>query len=323
LLTVQNGAVTAAYAAAAAPATVRARLASTALDLGPPGEDSTNGAGIVDCFLALNPPQAICQSRVVPTDPNVCSAANVSINNGSFDPGGGMITLGQSPAGPYGLGATLVTLTATDSDSLSTTCTATITVQDKQNPTLSNVPAPIVVEQTALAGTPVVVPLPTVNDNCSGASVVSDAPAVFPLGVTIVTFTATDGSGNKATAQTTVTVVDTTPPTINAVTATPSTLWPPDHRMVPVVVTVDVTDICDTTPTCKIISVTSNEPIEGLGDGDTAPDWQITGDLTVNIRAERAGPRTDRVYTITVRCTDDSGNSSQKTVPVTVTHDQA
>ncbi len=34
-------------------------------------------------------------------------------------------------------------------------------------------------------------------------------------------------------------------------------------------VTVDVTDLCDLTPTCKILSVTSHEPINGLGDGDT------------------------------------------------------
>jgi hypothetical protein len=145
---------------------------------------------------------------------------------------------------------------------------------------------------------------------------------VFPLGTTTVKFTATDGSGNTANATTTVTVVDTTPPTIHSVTATPNTLWPPNHQMVLVGVTVDVSDICDAQPACKIISVTSNEPVNGKGDGATSPDWEIVGDLAVNIRAERAGPKSGRVYTITVRCTDDSGNSSQRTVPVSVVHDQ-
>jgi len=64
--------------------------------------------------------------------------------------------------------------------------------------------------------------------------------------------------------------------------------------------------------------VTSNEPVDGLGDGDTGPDWQITGDLTVNLRAERSGQGSGRIYTITIECTDFSGNSSTKTVTVSV-----
>ena len=308
---------------ASTPAAVRARLASTATDLAPPGEDSTNGAGVLDCYAALGPPQALCQPRTVNTDPGVCTAAGVSIDNGSFDTfGGGPVALSQSPPGPYPLGGTTVTLTATDSDNLFGSCSALVTVNDNQAPVLSNVPAPITVEQTALAGTPVSVPAPTATDNCTVVTVVSDAPAVFPLGTTTVKFTATDGTGNTAMATTTVTVVDTTPPTIHSVTATPNTLWPPNHQMVPVAVTVDVSDICDAQPTCKIISVTSNEPVNGTGDGATSPDWEIVGDLAVRLRAERAGPKSVRVYTITVRCTDDSGNSSQRTVPVSVVHDQ-
>jgi hypothetical protein len=308
---------------ASAPAAVRARLASTATDLGPPGEDSTNGAGRLDCYAALGPPQALCQPRTVNTDAGVCTAAGVSINNGSFDTfGGGPVTLSQAPPGPYGLGLTTVTLTATDTDNLFRTCSAVVTVKDNQPPVISNVPAPITVEQTALAGTPVTVPLPTATDNCTVVTVVSNAPAVFPLGTTTVTFTATDSTGNTAAASTTVTVVDTTPPTIHSVTATPNTLWPPNHQMVPVAVTVNVSDICDVNPKCKIVSVTSNEPVNGTGDGDTSPDWVITSDLAVLLRAERAGPKSGRVYTITVQCTDASGNSAQRAVTVSVVHDQ-
>jgi hypothetical protein len=67
--------------------------------------------------------------------------------------------------------------------------------------------------------------------------------------------------------------------------------------------------------------VTSNEPIEGLGDGDTSPDWVITGNLAVDLRAERAGNGSGRIYTITVRCTDAAGNASARSVLVTVPHD--
>lgn len=114
---------------------------------------------------------------------------------------------------------------------------------------------------------------------------------------------------------------DGTPPVIGTVTPSPDVLWPPDHKMVPVKVTADASDISGKT-TCKIISIASNEPINGLGDGDTAPDWEITGDLTVNLRAERSGTGTGRVYTIIVSCSDCAGNTSNKSVIATVPKNQ-
>jgi hypothetical protein len=119
-----------------------------------------------------------------------------------------------------------------------------------------------------------------------------------------------------------VTVVDTTPPTITSLTATPAVLWPPNHKMVPVTVRVAATDRCSPSVSCRITAVASNEPINGLGDGDTAPDWVVTGPLTVNLRAERSGKGNGRVYTITVQCADPSGNQVTKRVTVRVPHDQ-
>ena len=87
-------------------------------------------------------------------------------------------------------------------------------------------------------------------------------------------------------------------------------------------VAVDTADNCDPEPFCQIISVASNEPVKGLGDSDTAPDWVITGDLTVKLRAERSGKGSGRIYTITVECADSSGNSSADTAKVTVPHDK-
>ncbi len=48
---------------------------------------------------------------------------------------------------------------------------------------------------------------PTVSDNCGVPNVANNAPAVYPRGTTIVTWTATDGAGNQSTCQQTVTVV--------------------------------------------------------------------------------------------------------------------
>lgn len=102
---------------------------------------------------------------------------------------------------------------------------------------------------------------------------------------------------------------DITPPTITSITANPSVLRPPNGRMVPVTLTVAATDAVDPAPRSQIIGVTCNQC--------TASDWKITGDLTLKLRAKRTG-NTARIYTITVKCTDASGNSAIGTVGVTV-----
>jgi len=60
--------------------------------------------------------------------------------------------------------------------------------------------------------------------------------------------------------------------------------------------------------------------VNGLGDGDTAPDWVIGNGLMVQLRSERAGTGNGRVYTVLVQSTDEWGNSSTKTVTVAVPH---
>jgi hypothetical protein len=103
------------------------------------------------------------------------------------------------------------------------------------------------------------------------------------------------------------------------VCANPSVLWPPNHKMVQVTVAVDAQDGL----TCRIVNVTCNEPINGPGDGNTDPDWQLTGDpLSVMLRAERGGVKEGRIYTIQVECTDASGGTGTVTVDVMVPHDQ-
>ncbi len=119
-------------------------------------------------------------------------------------------------------------------------------------------------------------------------------------------------------------VEDTVPPTINSVSASPDVLWPPNHKMVDVTVTVDCEDICNPEPDCWIVGVTSNELINGPGDGNTEPDWELFDDepLVVLLRAERAGGGTGRIYTIHIECMDASGNIAEAIVDVIVPHDQ-
>jgi len=310
------------FGAASPVGPVNARLIATAADVAPPGPDNVTGAGTLDCFAALGPPNAICQSQTVPTDPGVCSASSASIDNGSNDPFGQPITVSETPTPPYSLGATLVTLSVTDPDGLSDSCSATVTVEDQEAPTIT-APADITQECTSPGGTPVTLGSPTgVLDNCDASPMVSnDAPALFPLGSTTVTWTATDDAGNMGHDAQVVTIVDTTPPELS-VALSPSSLWPPNHKLVTIVATVTATDICDADPEVRLVSVTSNEPDNGLGDGDTPGDIVIVDDFTLELRAERSGLGDGRVYTVTYEAEDDSGNVTTKQATVTVAKSQ-
>jgi hypothetical protein len=168
----------------------------------------------------------------------------------------------------------------------------------------------------------------TAADNCdSSVSVIFTEKRINGICASnyklIRTWTASDDCGNTTTHSQTVTVQDTTPPLISDLTASPDVLWPPNHRMVPVTVKASVSDNCDPSPTCKIDVVSSNEPENGLGDGDMSPDWRITGDLRLFLRAERSGTGSGRIYTIGVACTDACKNTSTRNVNVIVPHDKS
>jgi hypothetical protein len=118
----------------------------------------------------------------------------------------------------------------------------------------------------------------------------------------------------------TVTVSDHVAPVIASVKATPNVLWPPDHRLVPVVVSVVATDNSGSA-SCRISAVASDEPVSGYGAGHTSPDWIVTGNLTLRLREERLPCSDGRVYTITVTCSDASGNAASASATVEVPHD--
>ncbi len=107
------------------------------------------------------------------------------------------------------------------------------------------------------------------------------------------------------------------PPRILSLVASPSVLGAPNHKMVNVAVVANVVDDFDPKPTVRIISVESNEPANGKGDGNTGIDCVITGPLSLQLRAERAGNSKGRVYTLTVEVVDTSGNRSTGVVTVT------
>jgi hypothetical protein len=108
----------------------------------------------------------------------------------------------------------------------------------------------------------------------------------------------------------------TTRPKITGVFADPDELWPPNGRLVDVSVGYKASSSCGGTPTCRL-TVSSNEPDDGR-------DWIVLDAHHVELRAERSKRSReddhDLIYTITIKCTDSSGNSAKAHTTVTVEH---
>jgi hypothetical protein len=110
------------------------------------------------------------------------------------------------------------------------------------------------------------------------------------------------------------TVQATAPPPTLTVASTPGSLWPPNHKMK----TVSVSVSASPGATVELLSITSNEP--GVAD-DVAGAAFGTDDRTFQLRAERLGGGSGRVYTITYRATS-AGGTTTATTTVLVPHDQ-
>ncbi len=247
-------------------------------------EDVIVGAG---CAVTNNPPNAICQPRVVNAGANCTAAADV--NNGSNDPDGDPITVVQEPAGPYGLGVTNVKLIVTDDKGLADTCETTVTVQDNTAPVIACPENVSVNTSPGLCSGIANFAAPTATDNCDGSvsiSVDAVSGASFPKGVTVVTAIAMDDAGNADTCQFTITVTDNEAPVaicpadINAETA-------PGEPDVIVNFNIDFTDNCP------------------------------GGNVAANPPSGSAFPVGNNVVTVTA--TDAAGNQNQCTFNVNVT----
>lgn len=152
----------------------------------------------------------------------------------------------------------------------------------------------------------------------SGSVLVSDllnSPAQLTVSVT-----AADGCGAQTNDTAEAVIVDNTPPQIS-VSLQPNSLWPPNHKMIPIQASVITSDNCPGV-SYTLTSVTSNEPDDNGGDGNTSPDIQDTAlgtpDLNFSLRSERAGGGTGRVYTVTYTAEDGSENEAADAAEVTV-----
>ncbi|HKR64701.1 MAG TPA: HYR domain-containing protein [Thermoanaerobaculia bacterium] len=217
----------------------------------------------------------------------------------------------------FPLGTTTVSCTATDNFGQHASDSFRVTVNDTTAPTLFLED----VRAEASEGSAEVTYAPRAVDLVDGNVSVSCTPPSgtrFPFGDTNVQCTATDAHNNTASGGFVVHVVDTMPPIITSLTASPNILSPANHKLVDVELTADVVDANDPMPQCSVVTVTANEAINAPGSGSTDFDWLITGAMTVQLRAERSGNGSDRVYTVHVACSDASGNEAMDTTTVKV-----
>lgn len=116
----------------------------------------------------------------------------------------------------------------------------------------------------------------------------------------------------------TVTDDDNRPPSCTGVASSAAELSPPNHRLVPVALA-GATDPDGDAVTLVVTGVTSDEPTNGLGDGDTPVDAVLgAADSLVDLRAERAGGGDGRVYVVSYRADDGRGGSCTGSVAVAV-----
>jgi hypothetical protein len=148
------------------------------------------------------------------------------------------------------------------------------------------------------------------------------APSVGAVGATLV-FQVIVGDGTVTGAPDTVTITvrdANQPPSCGLAQASSNPLWPPNHKLVSVAVQ-GVSDPEDRDVRITITGVTQNEPLNGLGDGDTAPDAVLQG-ASVLLRAERSGLGTGRIYTVTFSAIDTQGAACAGSIAVCVPHDR-
>jgi hypothetical protein len=217
-------------------------------------------------------PVIVAPSAVtVNTDASICTASAVALGTPEASDNCSVASVSNNAPAVFAIGETLVTWTVTDGSGNVATATQLVTVVDNELPTIE-APATVTINTDSglCTASGVVLGTTVTSDNCSVASVSNNAPAVFAIGETLVTWTVTDGSGNVATATQLVTVLDNELPTIEApATVTVNT----DAGLCTASGVVLGTTV--TSDNCSVASVSNNAPAV-FAIGETLVTWTVT-----------------------------------------------
>jgi hypothetical protein len=169
------------------------------------------------------------------------------------------------------------------------------------------------------------------------------ASVVLPLGTHTLTLVVTDNEGATDSKSVTVKVEDTQAPVVT-LNVTPGTLWSPNHKYVVISSGAVVRDACASNLSDLAVSgsVVSNEVDNSKADGNTVGDVKVTranGTILLSsntapvvaynalsdkleLRSERAGNKSSRIYSMGLSATDPSGNGASASGAVVVPHNQ-
>jgi hypothetical protein len=140
-------------------------------------------------------------------------------------------------------------------------------------------------------------------------------------GTYVLTYSATDPSGNSGSATRTVTVVDTTPPSVT-VSVTPTSIWSPTGKLVPVTVSGTASDNGGLS---RVTFTVTDEYrlVQPSGQVSVGSDGSYS--FAISLQASRTGSDKDgRTYTITVTAVDRAGLQRSTVVSlVAVEHNQS
>ena len=217
-----------------------------------------------------NPIITCSPDLTVSSDAGICTASSVVLAMPSTSDNCSVASVTNDAPAIYPLGSTNVTWTVVDAQGNTATCTQVVTVVDTELPTIAcsaNITVPALFGTCNAIG--LVLTVPVTTDNCSVASITNNAPAVYPLGTTVVTWTVTDGSGNTAICTQSVTVTDTQVPTI---TCSPAITVPADAGSCSAVIVLVAPATADN---CSVTSVTNNAP-GSFPLGNTTVTWTVT-----------------------------------------------
>lgn len=222
----------------------------------------------------LFPPTIICPPDVVcDVDPGSCTSAHVILGTPRVCDNCPGVTVRNNAPAVFPAGVTLVTWTATDAGGNTASCTQRVTIRGSINPLGIICPPDVTVTlglgQCSLTGCQL--GTPTTSGGCGNLTVFNNAPAVFPIGVTVVMWTVRDASGNTATCTQRVTVIGSvTPLTI---------ICPPDIMLNAPSGQCYVTGLQLGTPItsggCGNLTVSNNAPPNLFPVGTTVVTWTV------------------------------------------------
>lgn len=148
----------------------------------------------------------------------------------------------------------------------------------------------------------------------TGGAVVAGNTAsvtVSAEGITTLEYFATDASGNVESPKTLTIRIDRTAPEVSC-SVDPARLWPPNRKLVPVQVSVEVADTLSGRGGFTLLSVGGGEP------GDVTGFDVGTPDTSGSVRAALDGGSLERLYTLTYEGADRAGHTARCAAVVAV-----